>query len=67
MAAKTDIIDKFPLSEINKLRVINTGLVYPAYRLIRHNYMKDKYLVFSASEMRQKCDSFRTDVISILC
>ncbi|SRR6266404_7530273 len=37
----------------------------PAYRLIRHNYMKDGYLDFSASEMRQNCDSFRTEVISL--
>jgi hypothetical protein len=35
--AKTDIIDKFPLSEINNLRVINTGRVYPAYRPARHS------------------------------
>jgi len=38
---KTDIIDEFPFNEINNLRFINTGLVYPAYRLIRHNYLKD--------------------------
>ena len=29
-------MDEFPLNEINNLRVINTGLVYPAYRLARY-------------------------------
>jgi hypothetical protein len=34
--ARTDIIDEFLLSGINNLSVINTGPVYPAYRLTRY-------------------------------
>jgi hypothetical protein len=64
-AAKTDIIDKSRLSRISNLRVFNALRLHPAYKLIRHNYMKDKYLDFSASEMRENCDSFRTAVISL--
>jgi len=43
------------------LRLVGV-LQNPAYRLIRHNCMKDKYLDFSVSEMRQNCDSSRTEL-----
>ncbi len=36
--AKTDSIDTFVPCRINNLRVINTGLLHPAYRPARHFY-----------------------------
>jgi hypothetical protein len=47
LAVKIDMIDESRFSVINKLRVINRRLVYPAYRLIRHNLMKQKHLALS--------------------
>jgi hypothetical protein len=55
---KADFIDRTTLLILRNLLKTRSGSKIPAYRLIRHNYMKGKYLDFSASEMRQSCDSF---------
>jgi len=43
ITTRTDTIDEFALSYINKLRTLSTGQDYPAYRLIRQIF-----LVFSS-------------------
>jgi hypothetical protein len=62
--AFTDFFDRSHLLILWKLLKTQMCSKIPAYRLIRHNYLKDEYLDFFATEMRQNCDSFRTEVIS---